>query len=551
MRNNPIVDCFNLFYVESLKIKNTIIDSFSNPLAAIKSIIRYTWPVAIMGWSYYTKATHKGGTKQNFNVGVGIDIAGAIVILCILLLILGSIYFSAEKYNPSQFTISDVNYLFPSPISQRTIYVFTMIRSSLLGIVRTLITLVVYWFLGSTFYSLQGSKAMYVIIGFFVVSIFSKSVGFLAYSLSSKFNIGKHIKTFIIAFSIFLILYLVWSLRKGGNIFNTVVQVLNGKVFSNIPVVGWAKDIIISPLIKESNPILQTMALVVVTIIILALAVYFANDYYEEASESTEYRERIMQAAKNKDNDEVLKLQEQRSGKKADEKKKIDINVNGKFNGVWAFAWKQAIKTKRINGAVFFGKTKLVTLTLALIIGFIFRDKAGGGIITLYLSGFIGISLFVPMSLSPLKDEMKNQYIYLLPGRARYKILAVHSVTAINVLINCALITFPILIIDRNVLFIEILSIFILLVSAIYLIYLSVLIMTLIMPVYDDGKNGIFIYIMDVILFSPAIAATVITGLFITHIQWVLILVFSLATILIVITLLFLSDWLFSKVELK
>lgn len=551
MRNNPIRDCYNLFYIEALKIKNTMIDSFSHPLEAIKTIFRYIFPIILIGWSYYQRISHKGEVKQDFNLSIGMNIAGAVVILFILLIILSGIYSASGKYNPSQFTISDVEYLFPSPISPRSIYVFTMIRSSFLSIIKTVFTLVIYWFLGSAFYSLQGSKAVYVIAAFFLISIFSKSVSFFVYSISNKFDIGKYIKAFVKLFSAFLVLYIVWLLRNSKSILNDLTGILNGKFFSNIPIAGWAKDMIISPLSKTSCPNLQTIALVLVTIIILVLAVYFAKDYYEEAAESTEFREKIMNAARNKDNGEVQKLQESRAHKKQKKNQRINININGQFNGALAFAWKQAIKAKRTKGSVFFNKSKLFILATALLCGFIFRDHTGNNIIIPYISGFFGILIVLPMSLSPLKDEMRKQYLFLLPGKARDKILAVHSVTAINSLINCALVTFPILVFARKVSFIEMLSLFLALISTTYLIFLSVLIMTLIMPAYDDGKNAVFIYVIDAVLLAPSILTAVITGIFISHAVAAVLTAFAIVTLITMLLLIFFSEKLFSKVELR
>lgn len=549
MQNNVFKDCFNLFYIEALKIKNTIIDSFNHPLAAIKSIFTYIFPLILIGWSYFRKISSKGGTNNSFNLGIGVDIAGAVVMLFILLIILSGMYSAAGKYNPSQFTISDVNYLFPSPISPRCIYVFTMIRSSFFSIIKTIMTLLVYWFLGSMFYSLQRTKVIYVIIAFFLVSVFSKSLSFFIYSISSKFDIGKYVKTFVKLFLLLLVLYMGWILRTSKNIVHDLTGILNGEIFSNIPVAGWAKDMIISPLSKTSFPNVQAIELLLVTVAILIAAVYFAKDYYEEAAESTEFREKIRKAAKDKNNDNAIKLQESRTGKK--KKQRIDVKVEGKFEGAWAFAWKQAIKAKRNTGSVFSYKSKLLILAVAVIAGFILKDKAGGDILIPYLSGFFGVIIFLPMSLSPLKDELIKQYIFLLPGKARNKIIAVHSITAVNSLINCALVTFPIMVFARKISFVQMLSIFLVLISTTYLIFLAVLIMTLIMPSYDNGKNTIFVYIINIFILAPSILAAVLTGIFITHTQAIILMVFSSVTIFVMLCLLYFSEWLFSKVELK
>ena len=142
MKNNAFRDCMNLFYIEILKFKNMIFDSFCNPMAAVKSIMKYAFPIILIIWSFVFKG--KRNASGNFNFNLGIDILGSIVIGILILIVCISLYKTVEKYNPTQFTISDVNYLFPSPISPRTLYIFALIRNSFISTVRIFISLIIY-----------------------------------------------------------------------------------------------------------------------------------------------------------------------------------------------------------------------------------------------------------------------------------------------------------------------------------------------------------------------------------------------------------------------
>jgi len=146
--------------------------------------------------------------------------------------------------------------------------------------------------------------------------------------------------------------------------------------------------------------------------------------------------------------------------------------------------------------------------------------------------------------------ELRKQYLFLLPGRARNKILSVYSVTATTTLINCMLGTIPVCVFARNVSALDMLSVCFAMVATVYTIFLAVLVFTLLMPTYDDGKNVFFIYIIDAIILSPAIISAVLASIFITKSVQATFLVYSSVLVVVIIVLILLSDWLFSKIEL-
>lgn len=548
MKNNAFRDCINLFYVEILKIKNLIFDSFCNPMAAVKSIIRYALPVIFIILSFLFKG--KGGVRGNFNLNLGIDILGSIVTTILILIVFISLYKAVEKYNPTQFTIADVNYLFPSPISPRTLYIFAMIRNSFISTIRIFISLIIYWVVGLSYFTPKNSRGIYVIIAFFLLTVFLHTITYLIYFLSIRFEIGKIIRFLVKAFILSIIVYLIWNLfENSNNLLNALVSTLNGKVFSNIPVIGWAKDMIISPVTQGVSPNFQTLEFFITTVVVSFFSVYFAQDYYEEASTSTEYRTKVMAAIKNKNGD-AEKLLEGRK-KKGKKNKRINISIGQEFKGSGAFIWKQALIAKRRKGTVFFSWLNVIAFAAAVGIGYLLRNETVGAFVGMYTGGSFGILIILPSVLSPLKAEMRKQYIFLLPGRPKYKILSVYSILFINSFINCLLGTFPLIIFARKISFIEVFALFTLIITTVYLVLLAVLIFTLIMPTYDDGKNTIFIYILNIIILSPSIVTAVITGIFFTKTVYVILLSFSISSIIIIFLLIILSDWLFSKLELR
>lgn len=121
-KNNPIRDFINLSYVQLLQFKNYIKVTLTNPLTAIKSVITYIMPFVFMALPLFTGKTRPKvvdiSVKNNFTI----NIISLVVTSILLLMLLYSLYSSVSTYKPTQFSISDANYLFSSPITPRTIY---------------------------------------------------------------------------------------------------------------------------------------------------------------------------------------------------------------------------------------------------------------------------------------------------------------------------------------------------------------------------------------------------------------------------------------------
>jgi hypothetical protein len=548
MRNNGFKDCLTLFYIEFLKSKNRLIDSFQNPLTTIKSLVKFALPLALIIFSFYSRFNRKAKNIPKINTNIQVNTIGAIVIILLFLIVLLSLNSAVEKYNPTEFSVSDVNYLFPSPINPRTLYAFTILKKSLFGILMGLFTIMYVYFIGYDFFALQSNKIIYVLVAFFLISIIRKSMVFLIYSLSTRFHIGSFLKILVKGFTILLVIYFIFSLRGTKNIYVRAVGVLNDSFFSSIPIISWAKDMIISPITSVNNLTVQTLLLLLTTILMLFFAVFFADNYYEEASVSTEHYQKIRDLAKKNLRDDIQNLPNNEKSKK--KKQRIDLDVSGNFKGATAFIWKQALISKRTKGTVFLSWTNILTLGLGLIIGFALKDSKFTNVAILYCAGFFGVATIAPSVLSPLKTELRKQYIFLLPGRARSKILSVYSITAITTLINCILATISVCVFAKHISVLDMFSVCSALVATLYTIFLSVLIFTLLMPTYDDGKNTIFIYIIDAIILSPAIITVVLSEVFITKSMQANLFIYSGTLVLVIIALILLSDWLFSKIEL-
>lgn len=540
MKDSVFWDFISLAYVEVVKWKNNFIEALKHPLTAVKAIGSFVLPFLIIIFVYTRK---NSGAYAVFKTIIKPQILSAIIITSLLLVFILTIYNSISKYNPSQFCSADVNYLFPSPISPRTIFAWTIIRnciSSLIGII--LITAVMAHVI-SEVHDIYTFKLIYLIIAIWLFPILQNSLMFFIYTLSNKFKLGKLIKYCVLGFTGVIITCVLYNIVNSKNILNALIKTLNGEFFSDITIVGVLKDMLIAPFVPNKSPLIQTISLIIITAAILFCAIYFADDYYEEAGECVKYYEKIEDTSSK---DTVYDLVDNLDTSK---KSKLVENVNTKeFTGSWAFIWKSSIINKRTakNG-------KLIGYAIALIASIIMcyflRGKEFNSFYILFVFVFLQGAVCASKISSPLKYEIKKQYIFLLPGSAAEKLLAIHVKPMINNLITDTLMLLPLLFFTKTSI-LQLIFLWLTAVTSIGICYFSIVVVVLITPPNDRGKNSIISTVLSYLMFVPSTVVTILIAIYLKNAILALSMFIVISTV-ISIALLYLSDFLFSKLELR
>lgn len=507
-KNNPIRDFINLSYVQLLQFKNYIKVTLTNPITAIKSVVTYIMPFVFMALPLFTGKTKPRvldiSVKNNFTL----NIISLVVTSILLLMLLYSLYSSVSKYKPTQFSISDANYLFSSPITPRTIYLWTMIRSSIASIGTILISIILYIIYGNRYFKININNFVYVALGLLFLGIAMKAINFFIYSICTKFKIQKVVKIFVLALSISLFIYVLGSIIYYRDILKGLFASINGNVISNVPIIGWARDMLISPFFKEYNPIYRLIALFIVTGILFFLAVYFATDYYEEAVETIDIKERNTKALKSKNTDELQGLNNNKNKKVKEVKSKYE------FKGVWAFIWKGYIVNERNSGRILRYVLIAMVFTFSMVVAYFLRKSSSDEILEIYL---ITTLIMLPsggmISIS-LRYERGKQYLFLIPGKAWEKMLALHFWSFINNFSFNVAIVAPIIIMNRKANIFGAVFLLLALCGTYVVTVFNKLLINLIMPSFDDGKNGFLMMLFDVIAFLPSGALGGVAGYF-------------------------------------
>ncbi|WP_234122940.1 putative ABC exporter domain-containing protein [Clostridium hydrogenum] len=540
MKDSVFVDFISLAYVEIVKLKNNFIEALKHPVTAIKAIGSFIFPFLLILFVYTRK---DGGASNMLRAAIKPHILSAVIMAVLLLVFILTIYNSISKYNPSQFCSADVNYLFPLPISPRTIFAWTIVRKCIKNLLESILLVIVMAIVISKVYDIRIFKLIYLIIAMWLFPILQNSLIFFIYTLSNKFNLGKIIKYCVLGFTGVIITYLLYNIINSKNIGDALISNLNGEVFSNIPIAGWLRDMLIASIVSNKPPLIQTISLIIITAAILFSAIYFADDYYEEAGACVHYYEKIDDTSSR---DTVYDMADNLEVSK---KSKSVGNISAKeFTGPWAFIWKSYIINKRTakNGRLI-GYAIAVIASIAMC--YFLRGKEFNSVYPLFVLIFLQGAVVASKISSPLKYEIKKQYIFLLPGSAAKKLLAINVRPMINNLITDTLMIIPLLFFTKTSV-LQLIFLWFTAVTSIGICYFSVVVVVLITPPNDRSKNSIISTALSYLMFAPSIIVAILAAIYLKNTIFALSM-FIISSTVIIMILLYLSDFLFSKLELR
>lgn len=514
-KNNPIRDCINLSYIEFLKFKNYLKVTMTHPLTAIKTVWSYLFVILMIALPLFSGKNSKKriivdiSVKDNFTL----NIISLIVTIILLIVFFYAIYSAANKYRPSQFSISDANYLFSSPIEPRTIYLWTMLRSIISSIGLILFFIAMYLLYGVRFYKINLSNLVYVAFGLLFLTLLLKSLSFFIYSVCMKFKVDRVIKGFVYVCMSATGIYAAGSMLYKKDIVKGLFSSFNSSIISHVPVLGWIRDVLISPFFSGYNPLYKVIALFIIASVFFFLAVYFATDYYEEAVETIEVVERNKKAVKSQNPDDLQDM----AGEKEKKKEVKAVKDKFEFKGAWAFIWKANIVNQRTSTNVIMYILWGLAFTVSMIAAYLGRNTSSSKVLEEYLTTTLIMVTSGGMSVTSLKYERTKQYLFIIPGKAWEKIVSLHFFEFIRNFILNLCIVLPLAIMNRKVSLFGVLFLLLGLWGTYVITVFNKLLINLIMPSFDDGKNGFLMTIFDMLAFAPAGVIAGVMGYFFFH----------------------------------
>lgn len=496
-----------LIYLDLLKIKNFFFQIFTNPILFLKKLFSIIIFFGVC-FSSIIISIFKNESKISITSEIQQASLGIIAVLSVIIILFVLAHY-LNDYAPSNFSISDINYLFPSPLNNKIILFYSMARSAIKGVASFFLSIlfIILMLLASTNLSLIG--LLPIAFGFFFIFLLFISLSYLFFALKvktgliKKFKIISYILQGITCLIVLFYLYKLWTFNF--NFFELSLSIFNSFLVK-LPVVCSIINFI-SLLLTETvtPPIFDIVYLIVLTVLNCFLFTALNTDYYEEIAEKVSVQNERIKQLKNNKKDVHSQMEK--------EIKNVNLNSNSKERwGVLSLYWKSSIIRKRKQTSL----KKYLLFLFNIIIGAI------GGYVTLQgnqLISIIAISVgtvyigLISSNFSELSRELKNVYIYIIPGKPINKILSTVLDELLVLLIRISIMLIPSIVLNSEFLILGI-GCYILTLAFSLVIKLLNLILILLMPKDNESGPGMLAtFVLMIIIMIPFLATGATYGL--------------------------------------
>ncbi len=260
-----------------------------------------------------------------------------------------------------------------------------------------------------------------VAIGFFFILLFFISLSYLLFAIKVKTGLEKELKFISRIFTgllFILIAYYIYKLYTYGFDISLFLKDIGSSYLISIPIISsiskFSALILMQTLVP---PILDLIFLLSLIILNCYIFIILNVEYYEDISNSVaDLNEKIKVAKSSRGFNYNTQVE--------NKIKKVNIRISSKERtGVMALYWKCSVARKRRQTSI--KKYLLFALNIAISIAGAYFTLNGNQLIALVaisVSTLYGVLIFT--AASELPRELKNLYIYLIPGSPIAKIFA-------------------------------------------------------------------------------------------------------------------------------
>jgi hypothetical protein len=421
MKSNVLRDLNALLYINRMTFKNHVRQIFENPFKTVMSVLKWVFYFAIM-FSPLLIQLATNSTKKSSQIQSGLSTAKPYVNGILLLLLLIFVFYSLKKaiddYKPTIFRAADANLVFSSPLDRRTVYFFAVLRAMFGNLMSVVIIVCV--FLTVTL-SLRLSLVTWAIplavIGLFSFAVFMQSFKFFINSLNKKLKSDK-LTTFVFyTFLLTVICVILYKVSLVNHDIPSIIASLGSPSLEYIPFAGWAKGLIIGLVYPNPHMVMLTVLYVLCAAASLVLSVFWADNYYEDTITCLGETGEIQEAAKKGRTDEIL-------ARVYRNKKQMKTTVSVRGTGAKAFLWKSLLIYKKgfISRPVSNFLDYLFFLIVGITLAFLIKPEDNSELVVLLLTITFITSTIAGSVTNPIISELKHAYIFIAPGKLRYKL---------------------------------------------------------------------------------------------------------------------------------
>lgn len=417
-----------ILYLVRKEIKNSFLDMIRHPAR----LILYIGLIVLLGFSLFTQGEAKK-TRDYLDIRILEGAYFAIMLLISVPSILGGL-----KSGATFFKMSDVNFLFVSPISPKKILAYGLIKQ----MAATLLMMVFLLFYGGMTANMFGVAPWQIValmagiaLLVFIIQIITLLIYSFTCSNQTRIRLvkGCMYAVFCIIAAIILGLFL-----NGGSNIEALFAAIASPYLTYIPVIGWIKGMVFA--IIYSNGI-QTIIYAALNLLALVgsilLFVRSNSDYYEDVLQSTETTFEMQKAVK----------EGRAFNMKASKPAKVTDTGIDRGWGANAFFFKHLRQSKRKSRIPILGTSTLILLAGNIVfaiflqsIGKAENDPMPIGIlmaVCLVASAYV---LFFFSAMGDLSMELTKPYIYLVPESSFKKLLWTSLTSILKPVIDAVLI---------------------------------------------------------------------------------------------------------------
>lgn len=402
-------------YLIRKEIKNRILDLFHHPA----KLLGYLSVIALIAFSAISQMENNKLPTDTYT-----DIRILNGIYFALLLFIGVVSFlSALKSGTTFFKMSDVNFLFVSPISSKKILAYGLVKQMASSLFMMLFFLLYTGMLRNIFGVTIGQVV--ALVGGVALAVFAvQLLSLLLYSFSA----GHPRRTLLFKGVLYVMLGILAALIfvsfsvNGGNkeaLLNAIVS----PYLEIFPVFGWIKGMVFG-IINGNIPRIAVYAILNILTIILCVVVFTHSDsdYYEDVLQSTEQTYAVRQSIK-----------ENRFGGVAlgsNQKTKVKDTGIHRGWGADVFFYKHIREAKRRGVSLYLRTSTLVLLAVNILLILFFQkmsasegDQLAAGHLMAIALAFSCYLLFFLNASGDWTRELMRPYIYLVPENSFKKLL--------------------------------------------------------------------------------------------------------------------------------
>lgn len=493
-----------LLYLDLLKIKNFFFQIFYHPILFLKKLFSIILFFGIC-FSSFIVSIFKNEAKASISPEMHQVALGVIAIIS-LVFILFVLSHYLNDYAPSNFSISDISYLFPSPINNKLILFYSMVRSAIKGVASFFLTFIFIIVMLLAFTNLSLIGLLPIALGFFFIFLFFISLSYLFFAIKVKTDLVKYLKSISYILQVVACLILLFYLYKFWNLnfnFTELSIYIFDSFIVKLPIISSVIRFISLLLTETLTPPIFDISYLFILILINCFLFTILNvDYYEEIAEKVSTQNERIKQLKNNKRDVHSQLEK--------EIKKVNLNINAKERlGVLSLYWKASVIRKRKQTPL----KKYLLFLLNIIIGIIggYFTLKGNQLVSLLVISISTIYIvLISSNFSELSRELKNVYIYLIPGKPITKILSTVLDELLVLAIRISIMLIPSIILDYKFLILGI-GCYLIVIAFSLVVKLLNLIIILLTPKDNQSGPGMFVTFVLMILIMIPFGATVAT----------------------------------------